>query len=321
MVNPYIGHDSQIEGVEELKLVNGKGKDLTLYRVYNKTGLELTISKDRCLDISRLRCKGVNLSYISSCGYVAPSFYDRREDNFLKSFTAGFLTTCGLENVGSPCIDNNEVLTLHGSIANTPSEYSYFNEDENYFYVHGTMKDEVIFARKLVLNRLIKISKEENVFYIEDEIENRGDKEEPFEILYHMNMGYPLLDEDSIVDIPSSEVIARNEWANKDINNWKKMEKPQNGYIEKCYYHKYNSERGIASIYQPKLNIGLKIEFDSQVLDGFVEWKMMGVRDYVLGLECGNCYPDGRDKMRESKMLKFIKPNEKIKYIVKVSII
>lgn len=27
---------------------------------------------------------------------------------------------------------------------------------------------------------------------------------EPFEILYHMNMGYPLLDEDSIVSIQNS---------------------------------------------------------------------------------------------------------------------
>ena len=32
---------------------------------------------------------------------------------------------------------------------------------------------------------------------IEDEIENTGDRTEPLEILYHMNMGYPLLDEDS----------------------------------------------------------------------------------------------------------------------------
>ena len=54
--------------------------------------------------------------------------------------------------------------------------------------------------------------------------------------------------------------------------------------------------------------------------DGFVEWKMMGVRDYVLGLECGNCYPDGRDVMRNTGMLKFIKPGEKKRYQVKVTL-
>ena len=52
-----------------------------------------------------------------------------------------------------------------------------------------------------------------------------------------------------------------------------------------------------ASISQ-KLNVGLEISFDASKLDGFVEWKMMGVRDYVLGLECGNCYP-GRKRCYE----------------------
>lgn len=45
---------------------------------------------------------------------------------------------------------------------------------------------------------------------------------------------------------------------------------------------------------------------------------MMGVRDYVLGLECGNCYPDGRDVMRRDGRLKFVEPGENLIYHVKV---
>jgi hypothetical protein len=48
---------------------------------------------------------------------------------------------------------------------------------------------------------------------------------------------------------------------------------------------------------------------------------MMGVRDYVLGLECGNCLPDGRDVMRRTGMLKFLEPGEKKTYRVKVQMI
>ena len=44
----------------------------------------------------------------------------------------------------------------------------------------------------------------------------------------------------------------------------------------------------------------------------------MGVRDYVLGLEFGNCYPDGRNVMRETGMLKFLEPGEKKEYCVQV---
>ena len=48
---------------------------------------------------------------------------------------------------------------------------------------------------------------------------------------------------------------------------------------------------------------------------------MMGIRDYVLGLECGNCYPDGRDVMRRTGMLKYLAPGEEITYTVTVSIV
>lgn len=65
---------------------------------------------------------------------------------------------------------------------------------------------------------------------------------------------------------------------------------------------------------------GLTITYDAKDLDFFVEWKMMGVRDYVLGLECGNAYPDGRDVMRENGILKSLKPGEKKTYRVTVSL-
>ncbi|MBY0758299.1 DUF4432 family protein, partial [Sellimonas caecigallum] len=62
------------------------------------------------------------------------------------------------------------------------------------------------------------------------------------------------------------------------------------------------------------------LHFDPQKLDSFTEWKMMGVRDYVLGLECGNCYPDGRDQMRKQKRLKFVEPEQKLDYTVQIEL-
>lgn len=317
-MNKYIGHSSQLSGIEEHRLVGGKGDNMRLYEVTNGKGIQLTVSPDRAGDITRLRYKGINMSYMSPCGYVSPSYYEGTGANWLKSFTAGFLTTCGLQAVGSPCTDDGEELPLHGSIANLPSEHSYWTEDENSIQINILVKDEVIFGRKLILKRKIIVSKTDNSFTIVDEIENTGDRVEPIEILYHMNMGYPLLDEDSVVKVESKEVVARDSHANDDIENWHVMIKPEEGYQERCYYHKFENKIGKASIYQPKLNIGLEMSFDTDKLDGFTEWKMMGYRDYVLGLECGNCYPDGRDVMRKNGMLKFLNPSEKIEYVVDI---
>jgi len=317
-MNPYIGHESQLYGIEEHRLVGGKGDGMRLYEINNGKGLELTVSPDRAGDITRLRFKGINMGYMSPCGYVAPAYYDSIGANWLQSFTAGFLTTCGLHAVGSPCVDEGEELPLHGAIANQPCVQAYYTIDEDCLTVHTVVKDEVIFGRKLRLDRTILVSTKENSFVIVDTITNTGSRVEPMEILYHMNMGYPLLDEDSVIEIPSVEVVPRDDHAAEDIANWKKVTKPDADYQERCYYHKFAGKEGKASLYQPKLGMGLEISFDAESLDGFVEWKMMGVRDYVLGLECGNCYPDGRDVMRECGMLKFLKPNESKCYKVKV---
>ena len=182
-MNPYIGHETQLSGVEEHRLVGGKGDGMRLYEATNGKGLELTLSPDRNGDITRLRYKGINMSYFSPCGYVAPAYYDKVGANWLQSFTAGFLTTCGLQAVGTPCIDDGEELPLHGSIANQPCAQSYWEEDDKEIRIHSVTKDEVIFGRKLVLKRTVTISKEENTFSIDDHIENTGSKTEPMEIL------------------------------------------------------------------------------------------------------------------------------------------
>ena len=51
MMNRYIGHDSQLFGVEEHRLIGGKGDGMRLYEINNDKGLELTVSPDRNGDI------------------------------------------------------------------------------------------------------------------------------------------------------------------------------------------------------------------------------------------------------------------------------
>lgn len=317
--SPYIGHNSQLWGVEEVRLVGGRGDGMRLLQVRNGSGLEFTVSADRCADISRLIYRGDNMGYFSPCGYVAPAYYDGTGDGFLKSFTAGFLTTCGLTAVGSPCCDGGEELPLHGSIGNTPCERVWWTEDAGSIHIHGEVNDSGIFSRKLVLHREIVCGKFENRITITDMVENRGDAESPVMVLYHMNMGYPLLSEKAVVNIFSAEVRPRNEHAAADLDSWQKMLPPTAGFEEQCYCHTFAGE-GAATIYNPDIGKGLKISFDGKKLWNLTEWKMMGVRDYVLGLEPGNCTPDGRDVMRREGKLEMLQPGESTTFQIQVSL-
>lgn len=315
----YIGHKSQLYGVEEHRLVGGKGDGMRLLEVKNGKGVEMTLSLDRCSDISRLIFKGVNLGYFSPVGYVAPAFYDKDGANFHKSFTAGFMTTCGLTTVGAPCYDGDEYLPLHGTISNTPADNVRWEEKDGKLVISAEIHDERMFSRKLVLYREIALSLTENSYTVKDRVVNDGDTDSPLMLLYHMNMGYPLLSEKAELDIPSLSVSARTEKAMKGIDKWMEMLPPQKQYEEECFFHTFG-EKASATIKNADAGVGLTISFDTvNNLDCFTEWKMMGTRDYVLGLEPGNCLPSGRAAMREEGKLLTLHPGESREYTFKVT--
>lgn len=320
MINPYIGHESQLYGVEEHRLLGGKGDNMRLLQVKNGKGLEFTVSVDRGADISRVSLQGCNLGYFAACGYVAPSYYDEKGYGFLKSFTTGFLTTCGLRAVGTPCSDDGEELPLHGTINHIPAEQLNYEVTENEIIIRAEIHDERIFGPKLVLLRKMICSLQNNTIKIIDKVENRGDTETPLMLLYHLNMGYPLLSEKAELSISSKEVKPRNKRAAQDLSSWNQILPPQKGFEEQCYYHTFEKE-GTAGIYNHEVGKGLMIRFDSENLDYFTQWKMMGYRDYVMGLEPGNCHPDGRDVMRKDGTLKYIQPGEIKEYQICIEFI
>ena len=312
-MNPYVGHEQQLYGVEEMRLVGGKADGMRILQVKNGSGLEFTVSVDRCADLSRLSLGGVNFGYFSPCGYVSPKYYDNNGNGFLKSFTAGFLTTCGLSNVGTPCEDGGESFPLHGTISNTPAEVVNHWIESNEIHIKAIIRDAAIFSHQLILEREYVVPLFQNELRINDTVKNIGSCETPLQILYHFNMGYPLLDENTVLTIPSDNVIPRNDHAAEDVENCLRMEKPQRGYEERCYYHFFKEEPKI-SVYNPTLKKGLVMSYDTDALRYFTEWKMMGEYDYVLGIEPGNTLPDGRDVMREKGLLETLKPQEEKRF-------
>lgn len=308
-MNQYIGNALQLYGVEEVRLVGGKGDGMRILRVRNESGLAFEISLDRCGDISRLSFKGDNFSYFAPCGYVAPQYYDCNGAGFLKSFTAGFFTTCGLTQVGSPCTDAGEDLPLHGTIANTPSETHahWISGDE--IHIKLTVRDAAMFAHHLVLEREYVCGIKENYIKLTDTVKNIGSVETPLQLLYHCNMGYPLLSETAIVTIPSEKVAPRNEDAAQGMADRLKMERPQAGFAEQCFFYTLEGTPTV-SIYNPAIGKGLEMTYDTKELPCFTEWKMMGEYEYVLGLEPGNCTPEGRAAVREAGNLQFLAPGQ-----------
>ncbi len=311
-MNDYIGNPLQTRGAEIYRLQGGKGQDMRFVYVRNGLGLEAWLSLDRAGDVSRLNYKGDNMGYFAPCGYISPQYYDSKGSGFLKSFTAGFITTCGLRAVGSPCVDEGEELPLHGTVSHIPAQLFSIEQNETEIVISMTIRDEELFGSKLTMKRTYRFSCRENVFTLSDTVTNEGDCKSPYMILYHCNMGYPLLSENSIVTIPHTAITPRSDHAAEHIASALQMEVPQAQYEERCYYYDVKEQNDIAhvGIFNPDIEKGVIFRYDKTALPFFTQWKMMGKRDYVLGLEPGNCTPDGRDVLRKNGTLAFLEPSE-----------
>lgn len=303
-MNRYVGHDSQLWNVEEVRLVGGRGDGMRILRVRNVVGLELEISLSRGCDISRVFYKGTNLGFFSPCGYVGPSYFEK--DGFSRHFTAGFMTTCGLHNAGVSCTVDGEFHPLHGRFSYTPCEKYNWEASADEIRIVCELYDQVIFGDKLKIQREIRCGMNDSKFSVRDTIINQTGSDVGIMLMYHCNAGYPLLCEESEVLIPSVAKVPRDEEAAKGMERSSIVESPIPVYKEQCFYHEFHGKTRVG-LKNGKIGLGLWIDYDADELPCFTQWKMMGVRDYVMGLEPGTCNPCGREIALQEGKLKTIK--------------
>lgn len=317
----YIGHRDQLMKVKRIRMQEGKADGVEMIDVQNRSGMHFDVNVSRGMDIPYLDFWGENVGFISPCGVVAPEYFDDKELGFLKSFTAGFLTTCGLKVAGAPCEYDGTSYGLHGNLSHTPAEDVSCGIEEDggapCAVIRGTVRDAVIFGDKMSLEREIRCNYKERKFTLRDKVTNEGYKKVRQMILYHCNIGYPVLSPESEIYIPSLEVRARNGHALEGIDSWMKLQEADPDYEEMCYYHKLKPDadnHSTVAVYNPQLDLGIAIEVDLGTLDHFVQWKMMGAGDYVMGLEPGNSTIDGIEDAVENGSMKYLEPGESREY-------
>ncbi len=316
-----IGDITQIAGATRFTYTEGKAKGTDAIEVKTGAGLRFIILPDKGMNIAYAELNGIPFSYISTTGVVAPTHYD--EKDFLRSFEAGLLTTCGLTYMGAPCEDEGVSLGAHGRISNTPAFDVSINQDWNekgdyVIRVSGKVRESCIFGDNLVLKRTITAVLGENKIYLNDEVENAGFKASPLMMLYHMNFGYPLVSEVSVLETNCKNICPRDDVSAKGMSESKTFPAPVPGYKEQVFYRDAENN-SYAKLTNPDLGISAKIEFSGNQLPYFIEWKQVGEQDYVVGLEPATNPPYGRAVARANGELNYIEPQEKRNFDITVT--
>jgi hypothetical protein len=262
--------------------------------------------------------KGCQLSFQTPVGPVHPSY----SAAWRNSWPAGFLTLCGLTNVGSACIDNGEECRTHGAVGSIPAKEVKFGGDwtadgDYELFVQGSVQETALFGSDLVLTRRISTRIGETVFWIDDTIENRGSATAPLMLLNHINLGFPLLDENALLLLPRSTTTPRDAAAEAGMDDTTSFEPPSPGYREQVFYHDCEAdEEGFVRVallnrqFDQGAGIGIYVQYKKSEFPVLVQWKMMRQGLYVCGIEPANCHVEGRVVERERGTLQLIEPGE-----------
>lgn len=295
-----VGHLHQIVDAVPVTYRDGRADGMSAWQIQNGP-LQFTVMKDKCLDIAELSYRGINFSFLSKPGMQGRNHYDTNGEEALRSIMGGMLFTCGLDNICAVCQKDGKEYPMHGRIRTTPAEHAGvsvgWDEDGCTVTVSGEMRQAELFGENLVLRRTITTTYPGREIHIRDVVENQGFRETPMMILYHFNVGYPLLDEGARILLPAVKTIPRDADAAAQPGRWDRMEAPVDGEPEAVFLHELaEDENGIAraAVINEKLGLGICLEFERKNLPYFMQWKSRASGDYVVGLEPANSSVYGR---------------------------
>ena len=318
----YLGSMSQLAGLKKYRLDDGPSAGVEAVDVKTGGGLEYTVLPGRGMDIAWMSYKGVPISYMSNTGVKNAAFYEAEGMEWLRGFFAGMLTTCGLSNVGGPCDGSHPVIGgrhygLHGRMNTIPASYVSMMEnwiDDFYMMaVGGRMRESIVHGENLVLERCITSVLGENRIVLEDTIENESNRPQPLMLLYHMNLGWPVLGPDTRLVTASESVRGANDEAQAEIDLHTRFTDPVPGKTERCYFHvPAADEKGEThvAVINDALELGVMFTFRPDQLPCMCQWKMLNEGEYVLGIEPGNTYPTGRANAEANGSLDMLAPGE-----------
>ena len=330
-----LSNPAQLGGIETSVLDNGAGKGTRIAWINTGTGLRYKVVIDRAMDIADAFYNQHSLAWLSHGGITSPQPFSHRGMDWIRTFGGGLLTTCGLSHVGGPEADQHGERGLHGLISNIPAEIESIVQPDPVngkmeMSLTGKIKQTQVFGPSLELKRTISGTLGQASILIKDEVTNCANTPAPHMLLYHLNFGWPLVDE-------GTDLLWRGTWQSpgeindskifREGNNFRKCPAPlasHNGTGEEVAFVDImpdDSGRCTAGLYNARLNLALSILFNKSELPWLTNWQHWGKGEYVTGMEPGTNPPIGQAKAREQEQLIFLKPGETRKYSLAIEVL
>jgi hypothetical protein len=316
-----IGDSSGNWSVWKTTLSGGRQEGTEVIYVDNGL-LRFSVVPSRGLNIWEAQAGNIRLGWDSPVReMVHPQFVNLADKGGLGWLTGfgEFVSRCGLESMGAPCLDGNTPLALHGRINYLPASLVEVHFEDNpapRILLRGTIDETMMFGPQLRLLAEISTEIGRPEIMLNDSITNLGDSSQEFQTLYHINFGPPLLGAGSQFVAPVKQVAPRDKRAAEGISGWNQYTGPHDPeYTEQVYLMElWADDHGQteALIKASGGQVGASILYDTRELPYFTLWKNEAPlrNGYVTGLEPASSYPCPRPFERLAGRVPILKGGE-----------
>ncbi|QEO09412.1 aldose 1-epimerase family protein [Protaetiibacter larvae] len=288
----------------------------------DRVSLEVVV--DRALDIAAARIDGVPVAWRPPMGIVGPWYVENRGFGPQRTFLGGLLTTCGLDHVGAPRERSAErfgyaartidEFPQHGRISGTPAHLTGYGvqldpDGSPVAVVEGEIAQVSLFGEHLVLRRRVSLAYGSTTIRIDDTVTNEGYASSPLAVLYHVNVGWPVL-------APGAQVLIDGV-RRRGVGDGSTVPAPERGRPERSWLYIAAADdagRASASVRNPRIDGagagGVRVGWNAEVMPTVTHWESANTAGhYAVGLEPSTTLPSGPPGERRFPL---IEPGERV---------
>ena len=284
------------------------------------------ILPDRGLGIWKMLVGGVELGWQSPvAGPVHPALVPLGEPSGL-GWLDGFdelVARCGLVSNGAPDFDAGGRLVhgLHGRIANLPAHELAvtLDDDAGTITLTGAVDETRFLIHSLRMQTSLVLSADRPRIAWTDTVTNLSARPATMQLLYHVNLGPPLLGPGTEVVAAIDELAPRDATAAADVPTWNRYDPPRAGRGEDVHFARLRADaagRASALLVAPDGAQAAGLSWRADTLPCFALWKNQGALadGYVTGLEPATNFPNPRSFEEAQRRVVPLGPGQAVRF-------
>jgi len=337
---------SQMAGVRLVTLDDGLERGVRCVEFHTGSGLDFTVMVDRAFDIGDCRYQGAAIGWNSPTGFRNPGLHEYNDEDglsWLRSFS-GLMVTCGLDH--TLFMDSDDAShyhysprkrvdsALHGRVGNIPARLLGYGErwegDRCVLWAEGQIIQATVFGEDLHLIRRIEADLGGAEIRLSDRVVNHGFYRTPHMLVYHINVGFPVLDAGSEYLAPIRETIwaGHAEQLRAQGVGYRIQSEPRTDFHEQVYEHAMAADadgRIPVALVNPQFNgnrgLGLEVEVRQEEFPFQFQWQNYQKGLYAMGIEPSTNHVLGKPFAKRRNELIWLEHGEERRYSTRFRIL